>query len=210
MDAGSRSGDVFPAPFVALNVPSSNDAATGAGGNGAYATNKNHHNKTSERILRLDLDDAFKPQPPTNSIKEFIPPTDPHHSRVPADVKVATSSASTNHGGRGPVENGLNFGASNQSNGNHPPGGMFEFGGMALVSYPDAITYLGGKDEEELPMAVRRMHPVDAIVHGVLSQREAGRAKEQHEWQVRLICHIDFVFVSYVPCSHSMTLYLTL
>ena len=29
------------------------------------------------------------------------------------------------------------------------------------------------------------MHPVDAIVHGVLAQREAGRAKEQHEWQVR-------------------------
>ena len=137
MDAGSRSGDVFPAPFVALNVPSSNDAATGAGGNGAYATNKNHHNKTSERILRLDLDDAFKPQPPTNSIKEFIPPTDPHHSRVPADVKVATSSASTNHGGRGPVENGLNFGASNDS---REGGGMFEFGGMALVSYQVSTT----------------------------------------------------------------------
>ena len=34
-------------------------------------------------------------------------------------------------------------------------------------------------------MAVRRMHPVDAIVHGVLTQRETGRAKEQHEWQVR-------------------------
>ena len=33
-------------------------------------------------------------------------------------------------------------------------------------------------------MVVRRMHPVDAIVHGVLSQREAGRAKEQREWQV--------------------------
>ena len=208
MDAGSRSGDVFPAPFVALNVPSSNDAATGAGGNGAYATSKNHYNKTSERILRLDLDDAFKPQPPTNSIKEFIPPTDAHNTRVPADVKVATSSsASTNHGGRGPVENGLNFGAANQSNGNHPPGGMFEFGGMALVSYQDAITYLGGKDEEELPMAVRRMHPVDAIVHGVLSQREAGRAKEQHEWQVRFLCHVAFVFV----CSVLLfSVYLTL
>ena len=27
--AGSRSGDVYPAPFVALNLPSSLDSATG-------------------------------------------------------------------------------------------------------------------------------------------------------------------------------------
>ena len=147
--AGSRSGDVYPAPFVALNLPSSHDSATGGAaavnGTALPSTHKNHLNKTTERVLQLDLDNAFKP-PSTNSIKDFTPPVDPYQTRVPVEVKVAASLSvpATNHLGRGPVENGLNFGTNNNNNngngdgngnGSLPSSGMFEFGGMALVSY---------------------------------------------------------------------------
>ena len=162
MDTGSKSGDAFPAPFVALNLPS-NDASAGTGagatagaGAGAlssvYPTHKASQNKAAERILRLDLDNAFKPVI-TNSIKEFIAPVDtPYHQRAPVEIKVATSLSTTttaaasaasaaaagvsNQVGRSPLDNGLNFGpTTNPGNNNPSSSGMFEFGGMALLSY---------------------------------------------------------------------------
>ena len=60
---------------------------------------------------------------------------------------------------------------------------MFDFGGLALLSYQDTTAYLSGRDEEELPVGVRRLHPVDALVYGVLTQREGERAQSQ----VRLV-----------------------
>ena len=117
-------------------------AGAGTGLPTAYKNNPNyhHHHKTAERILRLDLDDSSKPSPPTNSIKEFIAPWGEthHNNRVPVEVKVALhSSSQAGHGQALPVENGLNFGgANNTNNGNNGKGkGMFEFGGMALLSY---------------------------------------------------------------------------
>jgi len=54
-------------------------------------------------------------------------------------------------------------------------GDVYDFGGLALLSFADVAGYLTTRDEEELPVAVRRLHPVDALVHGVLSAREARR-----------------------------------
>ena len=63
-----------------------------------------------------------------------------------------------------------------------PPGEVYDFGGVALLSFGDVVGYLGARDEEELPVAVRRLHPVDAMVHGVLTAREARRAQGWRAW----------------------------
>lgn len=72
---------------------------------------------------------------------------------------------------------------------------MYDFAGLALLSYQDTVAYLSSRDEEELPVGVRRLHPVDALVHGVLSQREGERA----QFQVR--SHTTHAYTWYVECG---------
>jgi hypothetical protein len=136
---------------------------------------------------------------------------------APAEVKVYTrdTGLTTTATGTSPgTASGTGAGTwagtthpfTHSSSSTHPSStSLYDFAGLALLSYQDTVAYLGGRDEEELTVGARRLHPADALVHGVLTQREGERA----QCQVRILALLALLAIRQeAPKGHVIGLYL--